>query len=220
MNRSTRNPELRTAFVTGATGLLGNNLTRLLIEQGVRVRALARSAEKARTQFGNLPVEIVIGDMEHPRGFAAALQGVDAIFHTAAYFRDSYKGGTHWDELHRTNVLGTAALLKESYAAGVRRFVHTSSVAVLHGPVGTLIDEALLRREEDADDYRSKIPRGPRNRAVSGCASGLLGGDGIAGLAARTGRSRTDFCRTVCPGFRQRQASRNCSRDLFRCRRP
>ena len=158
MNRSTRNPELRTAFVTGATGLLGNNLTRLLIEQGVRVRALARSAEKARTQFGNLPVEIVIGDMEHPRGFAAALQGVDAIFHTAAYFRDSYKGGTHWDELHRTNVLGTAALLKESYAAGVRRFVHTSSVAVLHGPVGTLIDEAMLRREEDADDYyRSKI---------------------------------------------------------------
>ena len=52
---------------------------------------------------------------------------------------------------------GTAALIA-AHAAGVRRFVHTSSIAVLDGPPGTLIDETCDRLPADADDYyRSKI---------------------------------------------------------------
>src|SRR5215470_7983464 len=129
MNSSVKSIRPEVAFVTGATGLLGNNLVRLLIAKGVKVRALARSAEKARRQFGNLPVEIVQGDLENVSGFAHALAGADAVFHTAAYFRDSYKGGTHRNELQRINVVGTANLLQAAYAAGVRRFVHTSSIA-------------------------------------------------------------------------------------------
>ncbi len=39
---------MRTAFVTDSIGLLGNNLVRLLVERGVRVKALARSRDKAR----------------------------------------------------------------------------------------------------------------------------------------------------------------------------
>ena len=80
------------------------------------------------------------------------------VFHAAAHFRDSYKGGRHWDELRRINVDGTAALIAAAHAAGVRRFVHTSSIAVLDGPPGTLIDETCDRLPADADDYyRSKI---------------------------------------------------------------
>jgi len=158
MNQSVNKPEPGVAFVTGATGLLGNNLVRLLIGKGVKVRALARSVEKARRQFGSLPVEIVQGDLDNVQGFASSLAGVDAVFHAAAFFRDSYKGGTHWDELYRINVMGTAKLLNAAYAAGVRRWVHTSSIAVLHGPSGATINETMLRRMEDADDYyRSKI---------------------------------------------------------------
>jgi len=158
MNSAVKSTKPEVAFVTGATGLLGNNLVRLLIAKGVKVRALARSVEKARRQFGNLPVEIVQGDMDNVLAFEHALAGVDAIFHTAAFFRDNYKGGTHWDELYRINVMGTANLLNAAYAAGVRRFVHTSSIAVLHGPEGTTIDETMVRSVEDADDYyRSKI---------------------------------------------------------------
>src|SRR5262249_42021059 len=70
----------------------------------------------------------------------------------------NYKGGTHWDELYRINIMGTTNLLNAAYAAGVRRFVHTSSIAVLHGPPGATINETMLRRVDDADDYyRSKI---------------------------------------------------------------
>lgn len=147
-----------TAFVTGATGLLGNNLVRELIAEGWHVRALVRSSEKAARQFAGLDLEIVTGDMRDVPGFSNALRGVDVVFHTAAYFRDSYKGGSHWDALQATNVEGTRALLHHVWRAGVRRFVHTSSVAVLRGAPGQLIDETMLRDERDADDYyRSKI---------------------------------------------------------------
>ncbi|BCH62006.1 oxidoreductase (plasmid) [Agrobacterium vitis] len=146
------------AFVTGATGLLGNNLVRELIAEGWRVRALVRSPEKAARQFGGLDLEIIIGDMLNVAGFADALRGVDVVFHTAAYFRDSYKGGRHWDALQAANVEGVSALLEHAWNAGVRRFIHTSSVAVLRGDPGQIIDETMLRDERDADDYyRSKI---------------------------------------------------------------
>ncbi|NKN37295.1 SDR family oxidoreductase [Agrobacterium sp. a22-2] len=146
------------AFVTGGTGLLGNNLVRELIADGWRVRALVRSPEKAAQQFAGLDLEIVTGDMLDVPGFADALQGVDVVFHTAAYFRDSYKGGRHWDALYAANVEGTRALLDHAWKAGVRRFIHTSSIAVLRGAPGQLIDETMLRDERDADDYyRSKI---------------------------------------------------------------
>jgi dihydroflavonol-4-reductase len=86
---------IKSALVTGATGLLGNNLVRLLVSRGVHVKALVRSREKAETQLAGLPVEIVVRDMTNVSGFAEELTGIDVIFHTAAYFRDNYKGGKH-----------------------------------------------------------------------------------------------------------------------------
>jgi dihydroflavonol-4-reductase len=148
----------QTAFVTGATGLLGNNLVRRLLAKGIAVRALARSKSKAGKQFGALEIELVQGDLNDSESFADRLPGVDVVFHTAAYFRDNYKGGRHWDQLYATNVVGTANLLKACYEAGIRRFVHTSSTAVIRGRAGEWADETMLRMETEADDYqRSKI---------------------------------------------------------------
>ena len=146
------------AFVTGATGVLGTNLVRALAEKGVTIRALVRSKEKAAKQLGPLKLEICAGDINDPKTFVDRLSGVDIVFHTAAFFRDNYKGGKHWDQLYTTNVVGTANLLQASYQAGVRRFVHISSTAVLRGARGELTDETKLRLESEADDYqRSKI---------------------------------------------------------------
>lgn len=141
------------AFVTGATGLLGNNVVRALLKRNIKVKALVRSAEKAKKQFSGLSVEWVEGDMLNVDAFSHALQGCDALFHTAAYFRDSYKGGKHWQKLYDTNVTGTERLLQAAYDAGIRRAVHTSSIAVLKGNKDQVIDETMSRSEQEADDY-------------------------------------------------------------------
>lgn len=76
------------AFVTGSTGLLGNDLVAALVADGWQVRALARSAEKGRAQLGHLAGgDVVVGDLDDVAGFVEALVGVDVVFHTAAYFR-------------------------------------------------------------------------------------------------------------------------------------
>ncbi|MEC9435366.1 MAG: SDR family oxidoreductase [Pseudomonadota bacterium] len=146
-------------FVTGATGLLGVNLVREMLDRGLRVRALARDPSKAARLLPAVPgLEIVRGDMRDTAGFARALRGCGALIHAAAYFRDSYSGGGHWPALKQVNVDGTASLLEAAYEAGIRRAVHVSSIAVLRGEPGQRIDESMERAEADADDYyRSKI---------------------------------------------------------------
>src|SRR5262249_35101576 len=82
MTRSTR-----TAFVTGATGLLGSNLVRELLRRGFAVRALARDAERAGRLLPDAPgVRIVPGDMEDVPAFAPPFAGSHAVFHAAPSF--------------------------------------------------------------------------------------------------------------------------------------
>jgi dihydroflavonol-4-reductase len=148
----------RTAFVTGGTGLLGNNLVRALLDRGVAVRALVRSPEKAKAQFAGLDVEVICGDLRNIHGFAESLREQDVVFHTAAYYRESFQGGNHLRQLNKINVDGTSQLLSYCYSMGVRKFVHTSTAGVLDGPSGMPLEENMRRNPEDADDYfRSKI---------------------------------------------------------------
>lgn len=202
---------METVFVTGATGLLGNNLVRLLLDSGIKVRALVRSKDKATRQFGDRDgLDIVEGDMGNVGGFAARLAGCDTLFHTAAYFRESYGGGRHWPMLKRINVDATVTLLEAAYGAGIRRFVHTSSIAVVHGPRGALIDETMKRDQGDADDYyRSKIQS---DRVVSEFLDrhpdmfatfvmpGWMHGPGDLGPTA-AGQFTLDFLKRALPGI-------------------
>lgn len=202
---------MQTAFVTGATGLLGSNLVRLLLERGICVKALVRSREKAQRQFGDLPgLGIIEGDMENVAGFSKELAGCDVVFHTAAYFRESYGGGKHRASLKRINVDATARLVEAAYAAGVRRFVHTSSIAVVNGPPGELIDETMKRHESDADDYyRSKIMSDrvvqeflDRHADMFGVfvMPGWMHGPGDLGPTA-AGQFALDFVKRALPGI-------------------
>lgn len=120
------------AFVTGATGLLGNNLVRGLLENGYEVKALVRSQEKAAKLFGDLPIEYVVGEMEDVSAFSCELDGVDVLFHTAAYFREYYQPGEdHWGKLKRINIDGTIEILKAADAAGVKKALYVSSSGVI-----------------------------------------------------------------------------------------
>lgn len=161
------------AFVTGSTGLLGSNVVRLLLAQGWRVRTLARDLRKLKRQFGDpLPelLEPIEGDLLRPQTYAPHLAGVEAVFHTAAYFRESYEGGRHDAALARVNVDGTVKLLALAADAHVPHFIHTSSIATLRNISGVLLHEDDLADPNDAVDayYRSKILS---DRAVSNFAA-------------------------------------------------
>ena len=119
------------AFVTGSTGLLGNNLVRTLLREGHRVRALARSREKASRELGDTYAQVVVGDMNDVAGFADALDGVDVLFHTAAYFREYYAPGEHVEIIDRINVQATVELARVAQARVIKKMIHTSSADIV-----------------------------------------------------------------------------------------
>jgi dihydroflavonol-4-reductase len=133
-------------LVTGASGFVGGHVTRLLREQGCRVRVLVRPTSDLRGMAG-LEVERVEGDLRVPESLEKAVAGCEVIYHVAADYRLWARDP---DELYRSNVDGTRNLLEAAQRAGVRRVVYTSTVGCI-GVVGdgTLGDEDAPVRLED-----------------------------------------------------------------------
>ena len=119
------------AFVTGSTGFLGSNLVHALLERGYEVKALARNKQKAQKILGNLKLEIVEGDLDNVAAFAHKLEGCDVLFHTAAYFREYYAPGNHWEVLEKLNVTASVNLMAAAEKYGIKRAIHTSSSGVI-----------------------------------------------------------------------------------------
>ena len=115
-------------LVTGSSGFIGGTLCRLLVESGYEVRAFHRSTSNLRLMEG-LPVEHVIGDLSQPETVQAAVAGVEAVFHLAAWVGMNDPG-----RLYAITVEGTRAVVQAALKAGVRRLVYTSSVAALGIP--------------------------------------------------------------------------------------
>ena len=75
---------LRPVLVTGATGSIGSALVKRLSESGQRVRAMARSPERAGP-LRDLPnVEIVPGDLSQPDSLRGCADGCSTVYHCAA----------------------------------------------------------------------------------------------------------------------------------------
>ena len=141
----------RLALVTGATGFIGSNLVRLLLEHGVTVRALIEPGVGTQNLNG-LDVEMVEGDLRDPAALARAVEGRDTVYHLGAIF-------DYWlpepIEMFRVNVEGTVNMMRAALDAGVKRVMHCSSVA----SIGTLPGEEAATEEtafnnwETSDDY-------------------------------------------------------------------
>lgn len=138
-------------LITGATGFIGRQLTRDLVDQGQTVRVFARQRRKARALFGDT-VEIVTGDLGDAASLARACRGMETIYHVAGSYRFGLR---HRRELWRTNVEGTESILQAAADAGVGRIVHLSSAGVLMKARRDLPADAPL----DETDFPEEAPR-------------------------------------------------------------
>jgi nucleoside-diphosphate-sugar epimerase len=122
-------------LVTGGTGLLGARLIPKLVEGGHQIFALTRSAS-SHAKLMAMGATLIDADLES--GAPLALPAIDAVVHAAALFRFS---GPR-EPFFRTNVDGTAALLKAAKVAGARTFVYISAAGVIMDNAGSPIRNA------------------------------------------------------------------------------
>ena len=159
-----------TTLVTGATGFIGANVVRALLDTGVSVRVLVRYGSDMRNLNG-LPVEVVHGDIRATPSLRPALAGCDTLYHVAAYY-------SLWapfpEDMYTTNVLGTKNLFQAALDVGLHKVVYTSSVATIGLPEdGTPGDESMFVAPEHAIGHykRSKILA--EQAALAFCDQGL-----------------------------------------------
>jgi dihydroflavonol-4-reductase len=113
-------------LVTGATGLVGNNIVRRLLAEGSAVRVLTRENADPRPLAG-LDVQIAHGDVRDPQAIARAVQGTSCVVHAAGYVHIGWHG---WDRARAINVEGTRHVAQAARAQGVK-LVHVSSLDAL-----------------------------------------------------------------------------------------
>tara|TARA_B100001540_G_scaffold185079_1_gene163160 strand:+ start:1489 stop:2484 length:996 start_codon:yes stop_codon:yes gene_type:complete len=114
-------------LITGATGFIGNHVTRLCLEQGDEVRVMVMPGED-RSPLAGMDVEFVEGNLLDPSSLTGVVQCCEQLYHLAAMFAIWTKD----PDLHyKVNVDGARCMLEAAMAAGVEKVVFTSSVAAL-----------------------------------------------------------------------------------------
>jgi dihydroflavonol-4-reductase len=113
--------------VTGATGFVGANLVRLLLDNQRQVKVLARPGSDHRN-FDGLGVTVCEGDLRDRKSLRPAVSNCDEVYHVAADYR-------FWapnpQEIHESNVQGTQNLLDECFEQKVAKVVYTSTVGTI-----------------------------------------------------------------------------------------
>jgi len=109
-------------LVTGATGKVGSRFVPRMLAKGYDVSILVRDAAKA-TALSDMGAKVIVGDLYSPETLPAAVAGMNAVVHLAAFFRTF----TDFEGVVKTNHAGTMALAHAAMAAGVKRFVFVST---------------------------------------------------------------------------------------------
>ena len=140
-------------LLTGATGKVGNAVTRLLVERGDDVVALVRDFERAR---GSVPegVELVRGDVTDAASVRRAAEGIEGAFNCMGIFEQWLPDPRTFD---RVNAEGARNVVVAAREAGARRAVHTSTFDVFHAERGGTVSEQRVADYPKGTPYeRSK----------------------------------------------------------------
>ena len=167
-------PKTRRVLVTGGTGFIGCRVVEALCGGGDwDVRALVHNPNHA-SRLARLPTEMVHADVDCEADVRRLVEGCDAVVHCAM--------GTDWGQrrnIFRVNVDGTRKLAEAAMQAGVRRFIHFSTISV-HGDdwkVEGVIDESTPVRPAKGNDYaesKAEADRVIARLAQSGLCATIL----------------------------------------------
>jgi UDP-glucose 4-epimerase len=132
-------PGVRKVLVLGANGFIGSHLVRALVASGIQVRSFVRSnpggdvnAPPDLLEPSLTGSEVVAGDFVSGEGVAAALDGVDLVYHLVSTTVPSTSNANPIGDVE-DNLGGTLRLLEAMRAAGVARIVYVSSGGTVYG---------------------------------------------------------------------------------------
>jgi len=153
--------------ITGGTGFIGSRLAARCAAAGEAVTVLGQEntpAESAnRSWLAQQGVRLVDGSVTDDAAVARCVEGAGVVYHLAAAQHEAHKPDEHF---HEVNVRGTVRLLEAAARAGVRRFVHGSTIGV-YGALGGLIDEGSPCRPDNIYG-RTKLEGEQRVREATG----------------------------------------------------
>ncbi len=157
-------------FVTGSTGLLGMAVVRRLLQEGYRIKALARSADKAKQVLPDSDrIQVVVGDIARIDDWSDQLAGCSALMHGAAYFRESFGYGRHAGPLQELNVEAPLKLIRVCEELGVGKALIVSSSLVISGTGG----KAGAEEDAPADCATRLSPYGMSKAAMERAIRGM-----------------------------------------------
>lgn len=117
---------MKQVFVTGGSGFVGQNLIPMLIENGYKVKALARSAQ-AIQKVEQLGATAVKGDLNDKQALAVGVKDCASVFHLAASV-DFFASEKDLKKLH---VEATELLLSVAKKANVQKFIYLGAASVI-----------------------------------------------------------------------------------------
>lgn len=126
----------RTVLVTGGTGLIGSPLVALLLEAGARVRVASLDAPPA----GRPPFEFLQGDLTDPEFCRRVTTGRELVFHLAGIKGSVGVGRSRAASFFIPTLLMNTQMMEAARAAGVERYLYTSSIAV-YQPASVFVED-------------------------------------------------------------------------------
>jgi nucleoside-diphosphate-sugar epimerase len=136
-------------FITGATGFIGGRIARKLAAAGHTVHALVREADKAH-DLKALGIRLFKGDITYRSTLNDPMQGVDGVFHVAAWYKVGVKDKSMAFPI---NVEGTRNVLEAMKELGIRKGVYTSTLAVNSDTGGRMVDESYRFDGQHLSEY-------------------------------------------------------------------
>lgn len=130
---------MKKVLITGATGFVGGHLSRACLARGWQVRALALPGDTGIPTLQSLGIEVIEGDIRDYESVRKATEGVEIVFHAAAFVSDWGPKEVFYDVM----VKGTENVCKAAVDAGVKRLVKVSTNDVFGLDESEVMDETF-----------------------------------------------------------------------------